>query len=387
MIRTSARYGRLPGFPLAEMKATRARLQAQGVDVIDLGAGDSGLAPPPAAVARLQEVVRDPSYSSYPFQRGLPEFREAVARWMGRRFGLEVDPWRNLLPLVGSKDGIAHLPFAFMDPGDAAIIPDPGYTPYVGGVTLAGGDPHLVALRPEHDFLIPLEAVPDQVAARTRILYLNYPNNPTAATAPDAYYRQAIDFCRERGALLVHDHAYSELAFDGYKPRSIFEFDGAWDVAIEIHSMSKTYNMTGWRIGWAVANPEIISALQTVKTFVDTGQFLAVQAGAAAALDTGADWVPGNVEVFRRRRDALAASLRESGFHVDVPKATMYLWVPVPEGLGSSEAFGRRALEEQGVIVLPGATLGAGGEGFFRMAFTCPEDRLAEAGRRLGALL
>jgi LL-diaminopimelate aminotransferase len=269
------------------MKATRARLQAQGVDVIDLGAGDSGLAPPPAAVTRLQEVVRDPSYSSYPFQRGLPEFREAVGRWMQRRFGLEVDPWRNLLPLVGSKDGIAHLPFAFMDPGDAAIIPDPGYTPYVGGVTLAGGAPHLVALRPEHDFLVPLGAIPDDVAARTRILYLNYPNNPTAATAPDAYYREAIDFCRERGALLVHDHAYSELAFDGYKPRSIFEFEGAWDVAIEVHSMSKTYNMTGWRIGWAVANPEIVGALQTVKTFVDTGQFLAVQAGAAAALDSG----------------------------------------------------------------------------------------------------
>ena len=199
MIRTSARYGRLPGFPLAEMKATRARLQAQGVDVIDLGAGDSGLAPPPAAVARLREVVGDASYSSYPFQRGLPEFREAVARWMKRRFALDVDPWRSLLPLVGSKDGIAHLPFAFMDPGEAAIIPDPGYTPYVGGVTLAGGEPHLVALRPEHDFLIPLESVPADVADRTRILYLNYPNNPTAATAPDAYYRQAIDFCRGAG--------------------------------------------------------------------------------------------------------------------------------------------------------------------------------------------
>ena len=387
MIRTSARYGLLPAFPLAEMKATRARLQAEGVDVIDLGAGDSGLAPPPAAVARLKEVVDDPGFSSYPFQRGLPEFREAVARWMGRRFGLDVDPWRELLPLVGSKDGIAHLPFAFMDAGEAAIIPDPGYTPYVGGVTLAGGEPHLVPLRPEHDFLIPLDELPEDVAARTRIVYLNYPNNPTTATAPDDYYRQAIDFCRERGALLVHDHAYSEIAFDGYRPRSVFEFEGARDVAIEFHSMSKTYNMTGWRIAWAVANPEIIGALQTVKAFVDTGQFLAVQAGAAAALDAYEEWVPGNVEIFRRRRDALAGALRDGGFDVQVPRATMYLWVPVPPGLGSSEAFGKRALEEQGVIVLPGATLGAGGEGFFRMALTCPEGRLAEAGARLGALL
>ncbi|MEX2472406.1 MAG: aminotransferase class I/II-fold pyridoxal phosphate-dependent enzyme [Gemmatimonadota bacterium] len=386
-LRTSARFGRLPAFPLAQMKATRARLEAEGVDVIDLGAGDSGLAPPPAAVARLKEVLDDPAYSSYPFQRGLPAFREAAAAWMGRRFGLEIDPWSEFLPLVGSKDGIAHVPFAFMDAGDVAVIPDPGYTPYVGGVTLAGGEPHLVPLRPEHDFLIPLDELPDDVAARTRILYLNYPNNPTTAVAPDAYYRQAIDFCRERGALLVHDNAYSELAFDGYRPRSIFEFDGAREVALEFHSMSKTFNMTGWRLGWAVGRAELVGALQTVKTFVDTGQFLAVQAGAAAALEGAEAWVPGNVETFRRRRDALAAALTESGFDVRVPKATMYLWVPVPSGVGSSEDFARRALEEQGVIVLPGATLGGGGEGFFRMALTCPEARLAEAGRRLGALL
>jgi LL-diaminopimelate aminotransferase len=387
MIRTGARFGRLPAFPLAQMKATRARLEAEGVDVIDLGAGDSGLAPPPAAVARLREVLDDPAYSSYPFQRGLPEFREAVSRWMKRRFGLDVNPWTEVLPLLGSKDGIAHMPFAFMDEGDVAVIPDPGYTPYVGGVTLAGGEPHLVPLRPEHDFLIPLDHLPEDVAARTRILYLNYPNNPTTAVAPDAYYREAIEFCRGRGALLAHDHAYSEMAFDGYRPRSILEFDGARDVALEFHSLSKTYNMTGWRIGWAVGHPDLIAALQTVKTFVDTGPFLAVQAAAAAALDAWDTWVPGNVETFRRRRDALGGALKAAGFDVRIPKATMYLWVPVPDGAGSSEAFAARALEEQGVIVLPGATLGKGGEGFFRAALTAPEERLAEAGRRLGALL
>jgi LL-diaminopimelate aminotransferase len=387
MIRTSAGFGRLPAFPLAQMKAMRARLEAQGVDVIDLGAGDSGLEPPPAAIERLREVVRDPRFSGYSFQRGLPEFREAVVRWMKGRFGLDVDPWTEILPLLGSKDGIAHMPFAFMDPGDVAVIPDPGYTPYVGGVTLAGGVPHLVALRPEHDFLIPLDALPEAVAGRTRILYLNYPNNPTTALAPDSYYREAIDFCRARGMVLAHDNAYSELAFDGYRPKSIFEFEGARDVAIEFHSLSKTYNMTGWRLGWAVGNPELIAALQTVKTFVDTGPFLGIQAAGAAALDAADSWVPGNVETFRRRRDALAGALSRVGFDVEVPKATMYLWVPVPDGAGSSEAFARRALEEQGVIVLPGATLGAGGEGFFRVALTSPEERLAEAGARLGALL
>ena len=387
MIRTGARFGRLPAFPLAQMKAMRARLEAEGVDVIDLGAGDSGLAPPRAAIARLQEAVEDPTFSSYPFQRGLPEFREAVSRWMKRRFGLDVDPWTDVLPLLGSKDGIAHMPFAFMDQGDVAVIPDPGYTPYVGGVTLAGGEPYLVPLRPEHDFLIPLDDLPEDVAARTRILYLNYPNNPTTAVAPDAYYREAIEFCAKRGALLAHDHAYSELAFDGYRPRSILEFDGARDVALEFHSLSKTYNMTGWRLGWAVGNPDLITALQTVKTFVDTGPFLAVQAAGAAALNGAEDWVPGNVEVFRRRRDALGGALKDAGFDIRLPEATMYLWVPVPAGAGSSEDFGRRALEEQGVIVLPGATLGQGGEGFFRVALTQPEERLAEAGRRLGALL
>jgi LL-diaminopimelate aminotransferase len=387
MIRTSARYGRLPAFPLAQMKAMRARLQAEGVDVIDLGAGDSGLAPPAAAVARLREAVGDPTFSSYPFQRGLPEFREAVSRWMKRRFGLDVDPWTEVLPLIGSKDGIAHMPFAFMDAGDVAVIPDPGYTPYVGGVTLAGGEPHLVPLRPEHDFLIPLDELRGDIAARMRILYLNYPNNPTTAVAPDDYYRHAIEFCRSRGALLAHDHAYSEIAFDGYRPRSILEFDGARDVTLEFHSLSKTYNMTGWRLAWAVGHPDLIAALQTVKTFVDTGQFLAVQAAGAAALDAAEEWVPGNVETFRRRRDAMVGALNEAGFPVAAPRATMYVWVPIPEGAGSSEEFGRRALEEQGVIVLPGATLGQGGEGFFRVALTGTETRLAEAGRRLGALL
>ncbi len=383
---TSARFDALPPYPLAGMKEMRQKLTAQGVDVLDLGAGDADLAPPPAVVDALASSARDPRFSRYPFQMGLLAFREAVAEFMQVRFGVTVDPVAEVLPLLGSKDGIAHLPFAYLNPGDVAVIPDPGYQAYLGGVTLAGGTPHLVPLRPEHDFLIPLEGLGDDVAARTRMLYLNYPNNPTAASAPDAYLEGCIEWCRARQALLVHDNAYSEIAFDGYRPRSILEFEGARDVAIEFHSLSKTYNMTGWRIGWAVGNRDIIAALTRVKTFVDTGVFLGVQAAGVAALESWASWVPGNVAVFQSRRDAAAAALTAAGFDVTVPEATMYLWTPIPTG-ESSEAFARRALAEQGVIVLPGASLGAGGEGFFRIALTLSEARLAESAARLGKLL
>jgi LL-diaminopimelate aminotransferase len=367
------------------MKTVRARLEAEGVDVIDLGAGDAGLAPPPAVVARLQEVASDPAYSRYPFQAGLRAFREAVAAWMELRFGVVFDPATEILPLIGSKDGIAHLPFAFMDEGDVAVVPDPGYTPYAGGVLLAGGTVHRVPLRPEHDFLVPLGGLPPEVSARARIVYLNYPNNPTAAVAPDEYLQGAIDFCRERSAVLANDFAYSELAFEGYRPRSIFELEGAREVAIEFHSLSKTYNMTGWRLGWAVGDRALIAALQTVKTFVDTGPFLAVQAAGVAALESWATWVPGNVATFRSRRDAAVEALGAAGFDVTKPRATMYLWIPVPGG-EPSEAFARRALEQEGVIVLPGAAMGEGGEGYFRVALTNPEARLAEAAERLGRL-
>lgn len=385
MPRTSERYGALPAYPLAGMKEIRRRIEAEGIDVIDLGTGDAQLDPPPAVVDRLREVAGDLAYSRYGFQAGLPEFREAVAAWMRRRFGVEVDPVTEVLPLIGSKEGIAHLPFAFVGPGDTAIIPDPGYQAYLGGVTFAGGEPHLVPLAPENDFLIPLGNLPTDVARRARILYLNYPNNPTTAIAPDAYYEEAIRFCAERGALLANDHAYSELAFDGYRPRSVLELDGAREVAIEFHSFSKTYNMTGWRLGWAVGSPEIVGALAKVKTFVDTGQYLGIQAAGVAALESWEDWVPGNVATFRRRRDAAVAAFRGCGFEVTAPKATMYLWIPVPSG-EPSEDFARRALEQEGVIVLPGASLGRGGEGYFRVALTVPEARLEEAARRLARL-
>jgi len=386
MPKTNARFGALPPFPLAEMKAMRRRIEAAGVDVIDLGAGDAPLDPPHVAVDKLREAAGDKLHSRYAFQSGLMSFREAVASFMLRRFGVTVDPVTEVLPLIGSKDGLAHLPFAYVGPGDVAVIPDPGYQAYLGSVTLAGGEPWLVPLRPENDFLIPLGDLPADVVERTRILYLNYPNNPTTAVAPDAYFEEAIRFCSEHDVLLAHDNAYSEFGFNGYRPRSILEFEGAREVALEFHSLSKTFNMTGWRMGWAVGNADMIGALTKVKTFMDTGQFMAVQAAGAAALHAAETWVPGNIAVFQERRDRAAAALMSAGFELAVPKATMYLWIPVPRG-EPSESFATRALEQEGVIVLPGAALGEGGEGFFRIALTVDGDRLEDAARRLGRVV
>jgi LL-diaminopimelate aminotransferase len=385
MIQLAGRFSSFPMYPLADVPQIKRELIASGVDVIDLGAGDADLAPPPAAVHALTEAVSNPAMSRYPFQLGLPAFREAVSTWMTRRFGVTLDPYREVLPLIGSKEGIAHVAFVYAGPGDVTVFPDPGYLPYLGGTLLAGAEPFAVPLRPENQFLIPLEDIPDDVARRMRILYLNYPNNPTAAVAPLSYLEDAVRFCRERGAVLVYDNAYSEIAFDGYRPPSIFEVEGARDVAIEFHSMSKTYNMTGWRIGWAAGGTDAIAALSRVKSFIDTGQFLPVQAAAAAALESWESWVPGNVRAFQDRRDALVAALADGGLTAPVPAATMYLWVPVPGG--KSEPFARRALMEQGVVIMPGSALGAGGEGFFRVALTQPAGRLREAAARLTALL
>ena len=382
----SNRFRSLPPYPLAGIPEAKKRLLAEGVDIIDLSVGDADLAPPPAAVEGMREAVGNPNLSRYPFNLGLAEFRAEVVSWMKRRFGVELDPVKEIVPLIGSKDGIAHLPLAFINPGDAAFIPDPGYAPYWSGVWLAGGDPIRVPLKEENDFLIPLAELDPSDVARAKLLYLNYPNNPTTALAPKEYLREAVDFCRENDLLLVYDNAYSEVAFDGYHPPSIFEIEGAKEVSLELHSFSKTFNMTGWRVGWAAGNPELIGALARIKSFVDTGVFLGVQAAAAKALSSSEDWVPSNIQIFQDRRDVAVAALREEGFQLQTPKATMYLWIPVPTEENGRD-FCRRALEEEGVIILPGSSMGEGGEGFFRIALTTSEARLQEAARRLGRLL
>ena len=386
MPRLAPRFATLPSYSGAHVPARKRELIAQGVDVIDLGAGDADLPAPPAAVAALKCAADDPSMSRYGFALGLPAYREAVSAWMQKRFGVRFDPFTEVVPLLGSKEGIAHLAMAFVGPGDVTIIPEPGYLAYLGGTLLGEGTAYTVPLRPEREFLVELDEIPADVLKRARILYLNYPNNPTAAVAPRYYLERVVQRCRELDILLVYDNAYSELAYDGYVPPSIFEIDGADAVAIEFHSLSKTYNMTGWRCGWAVARPPIAAALSKVKTFVDTGAFMAVQAAGVAALESWAEWVPGNVAIFRERRDAAVNAFAAAGFPSATPRAAMYLWCPLPDGI-LSRVFADRLLDEEGVVVLPGSALGRGGEGFFRVSFIKSPERLREAAVRSGRLL
>lgn len=386
MISFSKRLQSLPGYPLAEIPTIKRRLIEAGVDVIDLGAGDNDTPPPRVAIEAMSAALRNPALSKYGFQQGLPEFRQAAARWIERRFGIRFDPATETLPLIGSKEGLSHLPLAVINPGDVAIVPEPGYQAYLGGALLAGAEPYIAPLRPENDFLLQLDAVPGDILRRARIVFVNYPNNPTAAVATAPYLERTVAICRTHGILLAYDNAYCDLTFDGYRAPSIFEIAGAREVALEFFSLSKSYSMTGWRLGFAAGRPELIGALTRVKSYVDTGPFLAVQKAGAAALDRGEELVaPIRIEL-QSRRDAAVAALRAAGFAVDSPKAAMYLWVPLPAGVQSA-AFAKQALEGLGVVVLPGSAFGPAGEGFFRIALTVDSERLRAAAERLGRAL
>jgi LL-diaminopimelate aminotransferase len=386
MINFSSRLQSLPGYPLAEIPTIKRRLIEAGVDVIDLGAGDNDTPPPAVAVEAMSAALRNPALSKYGFQQGLPEFRQAASRWIERRFGIRFDPATETLPLIGSKEGLSHLPLAVINPGDVAIVPEPGYQAYIGGALLSGAEPHIVPLRPENRFLLDLDQVPQAILRRAKIVFVNYPNNPTAAVATLAYLERTVAVCRAHGILLAYDNAYCDLTYDGYRAPSIFEIDGARDVALEFFSLSKSYSMTGWRLGFAAGRAELIGALTRVKSYVDTGPFLAVQKAGAAALDRGEELVaPIRVEL-QRRRDGAVKALTEAGFQVESPKAAMYLWVPLPAGVASAP-FARQALEETGVVVLPGSGFGPAGEGFFRIALTVGPERLQMAAQRLGEVL
>ena len=386
MIELSQRLRALPGYPLAEIPTLKRRLIEAGVDVIDLGAGDNDAPPPDVAVTAMAEALRDPAYSKYGFQQGLPAFRQAASNWLERRFGLGFDPSTETLPLIGSKEGLSHLPFAVVNPGDATIVPEPGYQAYIGGSILAGAEPYIAPLRPEHDFLLDLERVPEAILRRAKLVFVNYPNNPTAAVATPEYLERTVALCRRHDILLAYDNAYCDLTFDGYRAPSIFEIPGARDVALEFFSLSKSFSMTGWRLGFAVGRPELIGALTRVKSYVDTGPFLAVQKAGAAALDQAESLVVPIREELERRRDAAVTALRAAGFALEPPKAAMYLWIALPKGIPSA-AFARRALEDTGVVVLPGSGFGPAGEGFFRIALTVGAERLRLAAGRLGQTL
>jgi LL-diaminopimelate aminotransferase len=384
--RIAQRVGRLPGYPLAEIPRRKRELIAAGVDLIDLGAGDSDVAPPQLAVRALRESLDDPAMSRYPFQLGLPAFREAVARYHQRRFDTLFDPMAEVLPLLGSKEGIAHFALAVAGPYDVAVVPEPGYQCYLGGTILAGAEPHLYPLTPRTDFLVELEELPPEVLRRTRAAFLNYPNNPTAAVAPRDYLERTVATCREHGIALAYDNPYVEITYDGYVAPSIFEIEGAREVAVEFHSCSKSFAMTGWRLGWAVGSRELIAALGKVKSYVDTGTFLAIQRAGVEVLDHAEELVAPAVRRFAARRDAAVAAFRHAGFDVASPRATMYLWVPLPDGVASAE-FARTAMEEEGVVTLPGSAFGASAEGYFRVALTVEEARLEEAAERMGRVL
>jgi len=386
MMQFSARVQALPGYPLAEIPALKRRLIEAGMDLIDLGAGDNDTPPPASVIGAMHAAVDDPAMSKYGFQQGLAAFRRSASGYLARRFGQTFDPVTEILPLIGSKEGLAHLPFLVLNPGDVAVVPEPGYQAYLGGTLLAGGEPWVYPLRADEGFLLELDRVPEAVLARTRLVFVNYPNNPTAAVADRAYLERLVATCRRHGILLAYDNAYCDLTYDGYVAPSIFEIPGARAVALEFHSLSKSFSMTGWRIGFAAGSAELIGGLTRIKTYTDTGPFLAVQRAAVAALDDAAALVAPVREELGRRRDAGVAALRAIGLVVEPPKAAMYLWVPLPTGIGSAP-FARRLLEEQGVVVLPGSAFGPAGEGYFRIALTVGAARLEEAVGRLGRTL
>jgi LL-diaminopimelate aminotransferase len=386
MIKIGKRVGMLPDYTLAKIPSIKRRLIAAGVDVIDLGAGDSDRPPPAGTVDALREALAITAMHKYGFQQGLPAFREAASRWIARRFAQQFDPYTEIVPLIGSKEGLSHLPLAICDPGDVVIVPEPGYQGYIGGAVLSGSEPFIVPLRPENNFLLELDQLPEITLQRARVVYVNYPNNPTAAIAPRDYLERLVAACRKHQIVLAYDNAYCDTTFDGYVAPSIFEIDGAREVAVEFFSMSKSFQMTGWRVGFAAGSAHLIGALTKVKSYIDTGPFLALQQASAWTLDHAESLNRPIVEELTRRRDAAVAALSEAGFCVDTPLAAMYLWVPLPAGLPSAE-FSSRAMEEEGVITLPGSGFGPGGEGFFRIALTVAPDRLREAVTRLGRIL
>lgn len=374
----SQRLQKIGAYLFAGLDRKQEALQAKGVDVINLGVGDPDLPTPEHIIRALEEGARDARSHRYPPYYGTADFRKAVGAWFERRFGVTLDPQRQILALIGSKEGLAHLPWAMLNSGDAALIPDPGYPVYRSATIMADGEPVAMPLLPAHGFLPDLDGIPAEVARRARLLFLNYPNNPTGAIADLEFFARAVAFAKRYDLVLVHDNAYSEMTYDGYRAPSLLEVPGAMDVAIELHSLSKTYNMTGWRIGFAVGNAEAVNALGTVKTNVDSGVFRAVQQAGIAALSGPQDVIRPTLARYQARRDRLVAALRAVGWQAPLPKATLYIWVPTPNGQ-SSVTFAADVLERTGVVITPGVGYGAHGDGFVRLSLTTPDDRLDEA--------
>jgi LL-diaminopimelate aminotransferase len=384
-IKLAARLGMLPPYLFAELDRLKKQVQERGADVISLGIGDPDLPTPSPIVKSLQQAAELPQNHRYPDYEGLERFRGAAARWYERKFGVRFDPNREVCALIGSKEGIANFATGIVDPGDIVIIPDPGYPVYFSGCVFNGGEPYFIRLRKENHFLPDFNEIPAEVARRAKLLWLNYPNNPTAATAEIGFLRTAVDFCLKHKIVLAHDFAYSEIAYDGYTAPSVFQIDKARECAVEFHSLSKTYSMTGWRVGFVVGNAELVGAVGKVKTNMDSGVFQAVQEAGITALEGGEEKVREFCSIYRERRDLLVSTLRRAGLDCETPRATFYVWAAVPRGY-SSLAFSEKVLKEAAVVVTPGSGFGKGGEGFVRFSLTVPSQRLSEAAQRLAAL-
>jgi LL-diaminopimelate aminotransferase len=378
------RLSKLPPYLFAEIDRLKQDAIRRGMDIINLGIGDPDLPTPSHIIARMQEASADPRNHQYPSYEGMLSFRQAVADWYSKRFGVTLDPETEVLSLIGSKEGIGHIPLAFVDPGDVVLVPDPGYPVYQAGTVFADGIPYVMPLTRERSFLPDLDAIPSEVLKKARILFLNYPNNPTAAVAPKAFFAEAVAFARRHRLILCHDAAYSEMAYDGYLPESLLAVEGAKDVAIEYHSLSKTYNMTGWRIGFAVGCREVLSGLGRIKTNLDSGVFQAVQEAAIAALNGPQECVEAMRAVYKERRDALVDGLSTLGFAVEKPQATFYVWIGVPKG-HTSASFASALLSEVGIVMTPGTGFGRAGEGYIRAALTVDVSRIKEAVERIAA--
>ncbi len=381
------RLQQLPPYLFVEIDRAKRRALDAGRDIIDLGVGDPDTPTPRPIIEALYEAAQDPSTHRYALDAGMPKLREAIAAWCERRFGVRLDPAKEILPLIGSKEGIAHLPFAFLNPADVSLVPDPCYPPYRNATILAGGEPWPMPLDAARQFLPDLEGIPGEVLKRARLLFLNYPNNPTAATADLPFFERAVAFARTCRLMLCQDAAYSEMTYDGYRAPSILQVPGANEVAIEFHSLSKTFNMTGWRIGWACGNAEILAGLAKVKSNVDSGIFGAVQRAGIAALSLPAEHLERMRQLYVGRRDRFVDRLAVAGWQVPRPRATFYIWSPLPSGFASSAACCRWLLDEADIVATPGNGFGAAGEGYVRMTLTVSAERLEEAAERIAKAL
>lgn len=383
-MKLAQRVAHLPPYLFFEITKRMAAQRALGHDVISLAVGDPDLPPPKHVIDVLCEMARSPEGHLYPESDGIVELRQAMAEWYQGRFGVSLDPNGEVLSLIGSKEGVGHLALCLIDPGDLALLPDPGYVTYSSGTAFAGGEGYYLPLTPVNAYLPDLEAIPPDVAQRAKLLWLNYPNNPTAAVADLEFFQRVVAFAKKYDVAVLHDAPYTEVAFDGYQPPSFMQVKGAKEVGVELHSLSKTYDLQGWRVGMAVGNREIIGALMRVKSHIDSGIPPAIQGAAIAALTGPQDFVAEHNRIYQERRDLVVATLRQMGLTVATPKASLYVWAHIPQGYTSLD-FTTTLLEEVNVVVTPGSGFGPHGEGYIRLSLTTPTPRVEEAMRRLAA--